>query len=261
MTELTLAGRQNGRFHETRVPNAEVRWLIDEWYDALQLLTAAVADELCIPTPLQQLQALSAPTEFIPKNMNDPRSLLGPVFDYLHNEGLADPAAARARSAEALDGAFGQDVYRMREWWREGYFARIGTIVLEDKHYRIYNHQPAFAFTGDIHRAQLRNARTGNLEWWLHADLDTEPLLDNNGDFVPANPDMPVTILPAMSHERRVTRALANAHLNALRSSLASWVIEEYAPNLHGMPEPEPESRPINRILARLAVLAPEEIR
>jgi hypothetical protein len=257
MTELTPAGHQNGRFHETRIPNAEVRWLVDEWLDALELLAAAVADELGIPTPLRQMQALSAPSEFTPKSLNDPRALLGPVFDYQQDEGAHNPDAL-ARSAELLSAVFNKDLERMREWWAGGYFARVSPLVLDGKHYRIYNHQPAFVLTGLVQQTTLRDIRNGELVPWLSAVIDTEPLRDGDGDFIPVQPDLPVVVLPTMSYERFVTRDLANAHLDALRSSLAPWVIDDYAPNLRGVPKHETAPKSIDRILARLALLVPE---
>jgi hypothetical protein len=259
MTELTPASpRQNGRFHETIIPDSEVRWLMDEWHDALQLVTAAVSDEFGIPTPLKQQQAFSAPYHYESNILDDPRALLGSLFNRLECEPPEDRSTVEADTANLLTATYIKNLRRMHEWWQQGYFPRVDSLVLDGHHYQIYNHQPAFAFTGKVLKTAQRDLRTGKIEWWLYAELDREPLRDDAGDFVPVQPELPVVVLPTLSYEPVATRQLVNAHLNALRNSLAPWVREAFAPNLQAVPEPVPQPSSLERMLARFALLMPK---
>lgn len=231
MTELMLAAEQTGRFHETRFADERTRFLTDEWREVTTLLPVAVSRNLGIRTPAEHLARLNAPLDAA-LDYDDARYYLGPVYARLQQEAGLGLAHARERSSQLFSEVFGRQVEQMRHTWQEGYFPRIGWVKLDGNVYEIYNHQPAFAFTGDVIIGQQFDWKAESYVPQLIPEFDMSPLRDESGDFVAYDPDIPVVVLPSMLFEPRVDRALAVAHLRALRDSTSPAILNLYARGL-----------------------------
>lgn len=226
-----MAGEQTGRFHETDIADARTRHLVEEWRELVTLLPASVEAGWGVPTHARQLSRFTTPAETRPA-YDDPTIYIHAIYARLKAADGLDRVRTEQRSADLLQEVFDSQVAKIRRWWQDGYQPRVGTIRLDGDEYDIYNHQPAFAFTGNVTETVRFNWHTKSYEPWLAAEFDTTPLRDDSGDFIPSHPDAPVIILPSMSRERHVDRALAAAHIIALHDSLSPAVVAAFAGRL-----------------------------
>jgi hypothetical protein len=258
MTELTLAAEQPRRFHEKEYDDPDTRGLLDEWRDVIELLPLNIEAGYGILSPGSQLRLFSAPVGAV-LEADDPRIHLA----------SSDEASTRA---ELLQAAYGRQVERMRDRWITGTFPRHGLVTIDGLEYDIYNHMPAFRFTGAVRTEGRLDWHTEEYEPWHVAEFDMSPLVGDDGDYIPADPELPVIVLPSMGHERFVSRELVVAHLRALHDSMAPHIVAQYAGGLPDLlaseeaclvarePQVEPQSRPRLTRLRRMATMAMSHI-
>jgi hypothetical protein len=256
MTELTVASQQTDRFHETETADRRTSHLIDEWTDATWRLPDTVAAAYGLVSPSRLVRSFGAPYD-APVTLNSPGFYLDRIYNKLqHARPTERPHIMRSASI-LLAEVYERQLADMRHDWSQGYFPRRGSIDLGGYHYTIYNHIPRFSFTGDVYMQNRRDARTGEEREWLVAEFDTSPTTDIDGDFVPHDPDTPITVLPSMMHEAYVGRELAVAHLRALHGSISPEIASNFAPHLQELITEEDRDAHMRRFsfasMARLA--------
>jgi hypothetical protein len=241
MTELMTAAEQTGRFHETRYADERTRILADEWRELTCMLPLNVAHHFGLNTHEDQVAYFSTPADRVAayRAMDDPRNYLGPVLARLNGEAGLERVHAVERASQLFGMVFGRQVDSMRHNWQQGYFPRVRPIRIDGSLYDIYNHQPAFRFTGEVIEGPQFNWRTQRYDPTLLAEFDMSPLKDETGDYVPHDPSLPVMILPSMAMEPNVDRRLVVAHLQALHDSLSPDVVQAFAGGLPRVLEEE----------------------
>lgn len=229
MTELLFHTISPDSFHRTTYQSREVFALADDWAEVRSRLPLFIAADLGLPEPADQCRAFAARLGHEAMRPDDPLILLPEIYRQLQSAAPTHRQYVQEHAADLFMHVFAKELIRMDEWWREGYFPRHDTVRIGERRYDIYNHRRALQFTGDVQPYQVRNLASGAMEQWYWAVLDTSPLL-HGGQYEPYTPEAAVTLLPSMSNEPYVDRKLAKAHIAALKSSVAPWIINQYAP-------------------------------
>lgn len=230
MTDLLFSTKSPDSFHQTTYQSREVFAMADSWVEVRTRLPAFVAADLGLPEPVHQYQAFAAPLGYEAKRPDDPLILLPEIYRQLTHASPDHRQYVQEHAADLFTHLFTKELIRMEEWWREGYFPRHDTLTVAGRRYDIYNHSRTMRFTGEVQEYEARDLKTGDMQQWYMAVLDTSPLMVND-QFVPYDEGARVIVLPSMANEPYVTAALTGAHASALRASVAPWIMQTYAPD------------------------------
>jgi hypothetical protein len=229
VTELLFSIKSPDSFHRTTYQSREVFALADDWAEVRTRLPAFVAADLGLPEPVDQYRAFAVTHGYETTRPDDPLILLPEIYRQLTDAHPNHRQYVQEHAADLFMHVFAKELVRMEEWWHEGYFPRHDTLIMDGNRYDIYNHRRTLQFTGDVQAYGLRNLTTGVMEQWYYAQLDTSPLMHEDG-YVPYDEGAKAILLPSMANEPYVGRNLANAHIAALRASVAPWILNQYAP-------------------------------